>query len=198
MMVGEADSHILEYSLDGRPTGWSLQLPIASRSQGYESLAYDAGTQKLWTMTEGDSHQLYAIDLRSSSFLNSLFYFPDPPRKQPEHGRPYAYGPSEMLALDDGSLLVLEREVWMARSGLRATVWCKLYRIYPENAADKQLVASWKTGLPSVPPRLANYEGMTLGPRLADGSQTIILIADSQNRYRRLLKDWFKVIILRP
>ena len=222
MVVGEADSRIVEYNLDGQPTGWSFQLPTASTSQGYESLAYDAGTHMLWTMTEASCPSTDGISLRKTieappgtvwgaaihlddSLCTPIpyLYTPDPPRKKPVRGEPYVHGVSELLALANGSLLVLEREVWAARNGLRAAVWCKLYRAFPaRQSADvptqKQLVASWKTSLPSIPPRLANYEGMTLGPRLADGSQTVILIADSQNRYRHLLRDWFKVVVLRP
>ena len=245
MMVGEADSRIVEYHPDGRPSGWSVQLPSASKAQGYESLAYDQHSRRLWAMPEQcfllpsspegrevqpssivpsqplpKEEESSSFSPHPSSFMGALplfsislddiahiseprLYVPDAPRKKPARGRPYVHGVSEVLALGDGSLLVLEREVWMARSGMRAVVWCKLYRISPaEQPTDKpmlkQPVASWKTSFPSIPPRIANYEGMTLGPRLTDGSQTIILIADSQNRYKGLLRDWFKVIILRP
>ena len=240
MMVGEADSRIVEYDLDGRPTGWVVQLPPvgnattrrAATAQGYESLSYDPNTRRLWTMSEAPSRpaheggggvtaqkpgnpsssmggreravSLLSISLDDTAHIATPYqYLLDAPRKSPARRRPYVNGVSEVLALGDGSLLVLEREVWMASSGTRATAWCKLYRVFPDGQpADvplaKQPVASWKTGLPSVPPRIANYEGMTLGPRLADGSQTVILIADSQNRYKGLLRDWFKVILLRP
>ena len=42
----------------------------------------------------------------------------------------------------------------------------------------------------------ANYEGMCLGPKLEDGSQTIILISDSQSRYKGVLQDWIKTLVL--
>ena len=230
MAVGEADSRIVEYGLDGNPTGWSLQLPPAAMTHGYESLSYDSHSRRLWTMPEASAsstqnvttgalsvHETFevpsgavrgALPLLSVSLDDTThiatpyLYIPDAPRKKPARGRPYVCGVSEVLTLDDGALLVLEREVWMARSGVRSAVWCKLYRVFPaeqltDKPMQKQLVASWKTSFPSVPPRIANYEGMTLGPRLADGSQTIILVSDSQNRYKGLLRDWFKVIVLR-
>ena len=45
----------------------------------------------------------------------------------------------------------------------------------------------------------ANYEGMCLGPKLADGRQTLLLIADSQNRAGKFLfhlKDYIKVVLI--
>jgi hypothetical protein len=59
---------------------------------------------------------------------------------------------------------------------------------------DKQLVARWRTKLNLTRRNLANYEGMCLGPRLSDGRQVLVLISDSQHRYRGVLKDWIKVI----
>ena len=44
---------------------------------------------------------------------------------------------------------------------------------------------------------VANYEGMCLGPKLADGSRTLILVSDSQDNYGGVLKDWFKTIVIR-
>jgi hypothetical protein len=37
---------------------------------------------------------------------------------------------------------------------------------------------------------------MCLGPQLADGSQVLILLSDSQGQYAGVLKDWFKTIVL--
>ena len=62
---------------------------------------------------------------------------------------------------------------------------------------EKQLVAEWKTTLSLFRSTLANYEGMCLGPVLNDGSQSIILISDSQEQYGGVLKDWFKSVVIR-
>ena len=62
---------------------------------------------------------------------------------------------------------------------------------------QKTLVATWKTSLELLRQNLANYEGMCLGPRLADGSQVIVLCADSQDQYGGVLRDWFRTIIIR-
>jgi hypothetical protein len=118
-------------------------------------------------------------------------------------------GVSELCALDDGSLLVLEREFRVPKKLIGASVEQKLYRVVPKpeqrlNPAerltdevtflDKQLVARWRTKLNLTRRNLANYEGMCLGPRLSDGRQVLVLISDSQHRYRGVLKDWIKVI----
>ena len=45
----------------------------------------------------------------------------------------------------------------------------------------------------------ANYEGMCLGPTLANGGQTVLLVADSQNRAGNSLfhlKDYIKVLVI--
>ena len=63
-------------------------------------------------------------------------------------------------------------------------------------AEDKQLLTEWRTKLTLFSRSLANYEGMCLGPVLADGSRVIILVADSQNQYGGVLKDWLKSLKL--
>ena len=59
-------------------------------------------------------------------------------------------------------------------------------------------MAEWRTRLTLAGRSLANYEGMCLGPTLADGSRVIVLVADSQNQYGGVLKDWIKTLRLAP
>ena len=61
----------------------------------------------------------------------------------------------------------------------------------------KHLLAEWKTSLTLFHQDFANYEGMCLGPKLNDGSQVLILCADSQNQYGGILRDWFRTIVFR-
>lgn len=61
---------------------------------------------------------------------------------------------------------------------------------------EKNLLVSFKTKLNLTARSFANYEGMCLGPRLADGRQVIVLICDSQNQYKGFLKDWLRTIVL--
>ena len=124
----------------------------------------------------------------------------------------YVMGVSELCALPDGQLLVLEREAFIPKIKIGAFCKCKLYQINPLNSEEfsmkenfssdtpflkKILLAEWKTGLSLSKRSFANYEGMCLGPKLEDGSQVVILLSDSQDQYAGVLKDWFKTIVIR-
>ena len=149
-------------------------------------------------------------------------------KKDSRHMTPYAYqmdqpsthkkadiyvmGVSELCALPDGQLLVLEREAFIPKIKIGAFCKCKLYQINPLNSEEfsmkenfssdtpflkKRLLTEWKTGLSLSKRSFANYEGMCLGPKLEDGSQVVILLSDSQDQYAGVLKDWFKTIVIR-
>ena len=130
----------------------------------------------------------------------------------------YVMGVSELCALPDGQLLVLEREAFIPKIKIGAFCKCKLYLVNPLNSEEfsmkekfsmkenissdtpflkKRLLAEWKTGLSLSKRSFANYEGMCLGPKLEDGSQVVILLSDSQDQYAGVLKDWFKTIVIR-
>ena len=124
----------------------------------------------------------------------------------------YVMGVSELCALPDGRLLVLEREAFIPKIKIGAFCKCKLYLINPLNSEEfsmkekfssdtpflkKRLLAEWKTGLSLSKRSFANYEGMCLGPMLEDGFQVVILLSDSQDQYAGVLKDWFKTIVIR-
>ena len=124
----------------------------------------------------------------------------------------YVMGVSELCALPDGQILVLEREAFIPKVKIGAFCKCKLYLINPLNSEEfsmkenfssdtpflkKRLLAEWKTGLSLSKRSFANYEGMCLGPKLEDGSQVIILLSDSQDQYAGVLKDRFKTIVIR-
>ena len=124
----------------------------------------------------------------------------------------YVMGVSELCALPDGQLLVLEREAFIPKIKIGAFCKCKLYLINPLNSEEfsmkekfssdtpflkKRLLTEWKTSLSLSKRSFANYEGMCLGPMLEDGSQVVILLSDSQDQYAGVLKDWFKTIVIR-
>lgn len=124
----------------------------------------------------------------------------------------YVMGVSELCALPDGQLLVLEREAFIPKIKIGAFCKCKLYLINPLNSEEfsmkekfssdtpflkKRLLTEWNTGLSLSKRSFANYEGMCLGPKLEDGSQVVILLSDSQDQYAGVLKDWFKTIVIR-
>ena len=227
---GETNNDILAYGLDGHLTSRSVQVPAAyhhiRHNLGLEALSYSAQTHRLWTCNEaplqGDgvpaSPTFHGRNvLRMQSFSDSLlpmeqyFYRMDAPTVH-RKARFYAIGVGDIIALSDGSLLVLEREFYVPRAKIGGFVRQKLYQTFPDKAAEstqkaateaiacmaKQLVCAWKTTFGLLNRSFANYEGMCLGPRLSDGSQVIVLVSDSQNQYGGLLKDWFKTIIVKP
>ena len=229
MLAGEADGKVVEYDLQGHRTGRVLDVGATLRgwtgNYGLESLAYNEKTGMMWACAESTlkedgerstSQNGVRNRIRLQSFDAALnpceqyAYLTDAPKAK-KRSRQYAHGVSELLALDDGSLLVLEREVFVAKRKIGSFVVNKIYRVKPDKSlainakeplsesisyVEKQLVASWKTNISLFGRKLANFEGMCLGPRTADGMQTIILVADSQDQYGGVLRDWFKTILI--
>lgn len=227
----EADNVIAEYTSEGKATGRKMNVPqiyndgIAG-NYGFESLAYDEQYHLFWTINEstlnGDGERANSVNgvsniLRLQSFDDDLqpkqqfFYKMDAPISNSESSN-YAMGVSEITALGDGRLLVLEREFFVPKAKLGAFVQCKLYEVKPEDSMavangneitddaiflPKRQVCSFITRLGLFNRSLANYEGMCLGPRLSDGSIVLILVSDSQNQYAGILKDWFKTFVIR-
>ncbi len=98
-----------------------------------------------------------------------------------------ANGLTELLALPtEGSWLSLERTFGMFGFG------AKLFQVVNSAASDTSSMVSFKEGIDGIKPlrkkllldletlgiELDNLEGMTLGPTLSDGSQTLLLISD--------------------
>lgn len=149
---GEGDQQILEYSLDGRPTGRGLNVPAIFSVQnivpnyGFEALTFCKATQRFWTTTES----MLPIDgqaagprypgrqnlLRLQAFGTNLqpaaqyAYRMDIGHKD-DFGHQYAYGVPELTALPDGRLLVLEREINVTAGYMSSEVVCKLYLVNP-------------------------------------------------------------------
>lgn len=227
----ESDNVIAEYGMDGRATGRRLNVPQVFREKtagnyGFEALTYDEQSHRFWTINEsalnGDGERANSTNsvenmLRLQSFNDSLqpesqyFYKMDAPIAASPAGH-YVMGVSELLAVGDGRLLVLEREFFVPKAKIGAFVQCKIYEIKPEpefsvssgaqispstDFLPKKLLHSFTTKLTLFGRSLANYEGMCLGPRLADGSRCVILVSDSQNQYAGVLKDFFRTIIIR-
>ena len=110
-------------------------------------------------------------------------------------------GVSGLAALDDGQLIVLEREIRLTPKYIGSNVHVKLYVVNPstQRANDllqKQLVAEFSTKINITDRSFANYEGICVGPQLKDGRILLLLVADSQDQYKGYLKDWFKTVAL--
>ena len=165
-------------------------------------------------MKEDSNKEEYSEQVNSkkdSRYMTTYAYQMDQPSTH-KKADIYVMGVSELCALPDGQLLVLEREAFIPKIKIGAFCKCKLYLINPLNSEEfsmkekfssdtpflkKRLLTEWKTGLSLSKRSFANYEGMCLGPKLEDGSQVIILLSDSQDQYAGVLKDWFKTIVIR-
>ena len=165
-------------------------------------------------MKEDSNREEYSEQVSSkkdSRYMTTYAYQMDQPSTH-KKADIYVMGVSELCALPDGQLLVLEREAFIPKIKIGAFCKCKLYLINPLNSENfsmkenissdtpflkKRLLAEWKTGLSLSKRSFANYEGMCLGPKLEDGSQVVILLSDSQDQYAGVLKDWFKTIVIR-
>lgn len=220
---------------DARGLGglWQWSMPAADFYPNYvfESLAYDSLRHTLWTVSESvlrrdgapasprnpvpNKLRLLAFDSSPGASLPSAptrcyAYRMDEPTARKD-AQVYVMGVSELCALPDGQLLVLEREAFVPKMKIGAFCHCKLYVVDPSASAPipmgeplsartpfvgKTLLTEWKTTLTLLGRSFANYEGMCLGPQLADGSQVLILLSDSQDQYAGVLKDYFKTIVI--
>ena len=221
----EADQRIREFSLDGNPTGLELRVPALFSTEhivsnrGFEALTYNHQTGKFWTANESAlksdtanyPHRVYlqcfGDDLQPDGQF--IYHLDAPCKVQGPRTKFYAHGLPALIAMDNGDLIIMERELYSPRRILGSRIEVKLYRVTREaleaagnnddRPVDKKLIIRFCTHIRIGQINYANYEGMCLGPTLNDGRQTIILINDSQNRSgNRLfrLKDYLKVIIL--
>lgn len=214
---GEADGQIIEYNLNGQLTGRQLTIPnmfrFAHHNGGLEALTYNATTHRFWTTSENtlkldgnmpDIKQKTANLLRFQSFDDNLqpreqyWYLSDSSTVEGEEGKS-VLGVSGLAALDDGQIIVLEREVRQTPKYIGSYVHVKLYVVNPstQRANDllqKQLITEFRTKINLTDRSFANYEGICVGPQLKDGRLLLLLVADSQNQYKGYLKDWFRTI----
>ena len=188
LMCGEKDNIIRAYNRNGKSIGVDIPKHFAHTN------LYNAATKRLWTCNETAPITLVAYD-DAFNIRESYSYAMDAPKKDGTKAAAYAHGISEVCAMDDGSLLVLEREFYVPKAKIGSSVVCKLYRYNPSKQ-QKSLVEEWKTRLNLLARSLANYEGMCLGPRLADGRRVVVMIADSQSQYKGILKDWLRTICI--
>ena len=191
---GEQDNEVYEYTLDGKRTGQRLDMPKifleANHNYGLEALTYDARQHLFYTTSErplkGDS--LLRIQTFNDNLKPGRFYLyrPDAPIS-----RKYFQGVSGLCALDDGRLLVLERQIRIPKLKIGASTIIRIYEITPsdEPFPEKKLLREFRTRLTLTGRKFANYEGLC-----QPSSNLLLLVADSQNRYKGFLRDWFLLI----
>ena len=216
LFVSSESQEIREFDLSGRETGKALRIPKdmgkahIQSNRGFEALTHNDATGLFWTTTEAPlkKDDFLPRILRLQSFdidgkpAGRYFYQTGEPLKTSKGTTAYVFGIPALAALDDGRLLVLEREVYVPNGGF----WDKLsdsftktdlYLVDPVHDTAgilrKSLLCSFRTGALD----LANFEGMCLGPTLSDGTRTLVLIADSENGSGGLTNEYVKVILLR-
>ncbi len=216
---GEADGNIIEYDMHGQLTGRRLTIPEVYRSArsngGFEALTYNTVTHSFWTCNEhtlkadGDKPSLQnrvPDRLRLQRFSDDLqpaeqyWYLTDTIAVAKQQGR-VVTGVSGLAALDDGRLIVLERELYFPPKQVGSTAEVRLYVVRPARqhsgeVLEKQLLTRFRSRINLTARSFANYEGICVGPRLADGRQLLVLVCDSQNRYKGFLQDWFRTIVI--
>ena len=216
LFVSSESQEIREFDLSGRETGKAFRIPKdmgkahIQSNRGFEALTYNDATGLFWTTTEAPlkKDDFLPRILRLQSFdidgkpAGRYLYQTGEPLKTSKGTTAYVFGIPALAALDDGRLLVLEREVYVPNGGF----WDKLsdsftktdlYLVDPVHDTAgilrKSLLCSFRTGALD----LANFEGMCLGPALPDGQRTLVLIADSQRGSGGLTNEYVKVILLR-
>ena len=210
----EKNQEIRGYDLNGNDAGVSMKVPNDLKgivdNQGFEALTYQETTGLFWTTTEAPlkADTFLPRILRLQSFdregkpAERYFYQTGEPTRTGRNTVAYVFGVPALTALDDGRLLVLEREVYVPKGSF----WEKLQgafteiHIYvvdpvqdPAGILRKSLLCTFTTGALN----LANFEGMCLGPVLPDGRRTLVLIADSQKGSGGLTNEYVKVILFR-
>ena len=228
-IASEGLQEVYEYDGAGHRTGRKLNIPeqfalknIRSNC-GFEALTFNEHTGLFWLTSEtplpkdgGDSVGI----VRLQSFEKNLepdhqwAYRMESPQLQP--GQYYAHGIPAMLALDDGRLLVMERELTVPPAYLGAQTHIRVFVVNPDRTksittdtdlktlSDDQILSkkelfSFSTYLNLGQLNYGNYEGMSWGTRLRDGRRTLLLVCDSQAGAGNIfyhLKDYLKVVVL--
>lgn len=217
---GEADGQVIAYDLQGQLTGKALQIPeifqTAYPNGSLEALTYQAQTQRFWTTSEftlqADGkkptiQKKIRNRLRLQSFGDDLlpkeqYLYESDSTKTKKHKGTDILGVSGLAALDDGRLIVLERELYFPKNKIGTYAHVKLYLVNPAqqqpgDVLEKSLLTEFRTKINLTRRNFANYEGICIGPKLSDGRQLLILICDSQNQSHGFLRDWFRPVVVR-
>jgi hypothetical protein len=196
------DPFIRLYRLDGTFIG-SLPVPqpflmTADHSSGvranlgFESAGVSPNGRFLFTATEnalfqdgpaatianGSAARLLRYNLQTRKLDRQWVYTTDPVAEPPVPATQFSVnGVVELLPLNNEFLIAMERSFSVGAPDTGNTI--KLYKVAltgpPGRPARKTLLLDLDTlGIP-----LDNVEGMTLGPRLPDGRQSLVLVSDN-------------------
>lgn len=214
-LADERAATIRRYSpVSGKVLAGMVDVPASlkefRRDSGFESLSISKDGLSMWTCTEEAlkpdgprATRKDGTDIRLTWFrrasaesawkMNGQWvYHTDPVAGGPWYSKKKKdlsrSGISELCVLEDGTVLVLEREFSVV---LFPRLRC---RIYETDMSSAKNVISWKNlvGLKAadrVKKKLlyentgfSMYEGMCLGPRLQDGSRMLVLVSDADKK----------------
>ena len=172
-------------------------------NQAFEGMSFTPDGASIWVALEGPMYQDGPVPTPSHGAVNRITRFGrdgkvlgqyayalEPLAAAPGAGRAADNGISEILALDQDSLLVLERAGVQDDAG-RYRNYVRLYQADAAGATD--IAALPSLNAMSVVPmkkrlvldldqaglaRVDNLEGMAFGPRLANGHASLVLISD--------------------
>ncbi|MBQ9411119.1 MAG: esterase-like activity of phytase family protein [Bacteroidales bacterium] len=212
----ESDQSVREYTVEGEATGRTLEVPedlkAIQPNAGFESLAYDAERGFFWAATEKSLQEegLHSSIIRLQRISGSnpdaryLYMLSQPlaTKDQVASASAYVHGLSAMTVLEDGRLIMLEREVYVPGGSiidkaLGAFTLSNLYVVDPLNDKGGILEKKLLTRVVTSALNLANYEGMCLGPKLSGGRQALLLIADSQNGQGGLTGEYLQILAIK-
>jgi hypothetical protein len=154
---------------------------------GMEAALYQDGP--LATPDNGSVVRITRLD-RAGKVLGQYAYPIEPVASRPAPGREADNGVSEILAVNDHQLLVVERAGVANADGIYRN-HVRIYEMETDGATDIQAIAALagasyvparkrllldleKTGLE----RIDNIEGISWGPRLENGRRSLVLISD--------------------
>jgi hypothetical protein len=127
------------------------------------------------TLAGGSPARILRYDLKRERVERQWIYMTDPVAEPPVPATAFSVnGLVELLPLDDDRLIAMERSFSVGAPGTGNTI--KLYDVSLHGTrAHKRLLLNLNTlGIP-----LDNVEGMTLGPRLRHGKQSLVLVSDN-------------------
>lgn len=198
----------------------------ARGNAGFESVTLTPDASRLFTgpelplIQDGDPASLdgggrtrileYVARRNTFEPAREYAYDIEPVGKMPFEASYAINGLVELVALDNTTLLALERGfVENKNSPSQGHNRVRLFKVSLQNATDvsrleslkgeSTIVPATKTLLldlseikglsPELSPSLDNFEGMTFGPRLPDGRATLLIVSD--DNFRASQRTWF-------
>lgn len=172
-------------------------------NQSFEGLSFAPDGKSLWVSMEGPMFQDGALPDPRTGAVNRITHFGregqvlgqfayplDAIPASPGKGKFADNGISEILALSDKRVLVMERSGVQADNGTYQD-FVRIYEIATDGASDIQHLPSLKGASYTMlkkrlvldvnqlgMPRVDNLEGMSLGPALPNGHASLVLVSD--------------------